>query len=145
LLDYVDVYIGKFCMNCNFIRDLLLTAHVTGLGRSEFESRQWQGFFLHVTSSRLPLGLHPASYPMDGGVLFSGIRRPGRKADHSPPPSAEVKNAWSYTSTHTYVFMTWYLIKHRDIFTFDMVELAVRPSSWIYVPPQEITELHEVH
>jgi hypothetical protein len=26
-----------------------------------------------------------------------------------------------------------------------MVELAVRPSSWIYVPPQEITELHEVH
>jgi hypothetical protein len=24
---------------------------------------------------------------------------PGRKADHSPPSSAEVKNAWSYTST----------------------------------------------
>jgi hypothetical protein len=25
--------------------------------------------------------------------------RPGREADHSPPSSAEVKKAWSYTST----------------------------------------------
>jgi len=25
--------------------------------------------------------------------------QPGREADHSPPSSAEVKNAWSYTST----------------------------------------------
>jgi hypothetical protein len=24
----------------------------------------------------------------------------GREADHSPPSSAEVNNAWSYTSTH---------------------------------------------
>jgi hypothetical protein len=28
-----------------------------------------------------------------------GIKRPAREADHSPPPSAEVKNAWSYTNT----------------------------------------------
>jgi len=28
-----------------------------------------------------------------------GVKRPGRKADHSPPSSAEVRNAWSYTST----------------------------------------------
>jgi hypothetical protein len=28
------------------------------------------------------------------------IKRPGREADHSPPSSAEVKNVWSYTSTH---------------------------------------------
>jgi hypothetical protein len=26
------------------------------------------------------------------------VKRPGREADHSPPSSAEVKNAWSYTS-----------------------------------------------
>jgi hypothetical protein len=25
-----------------------------------------------------------------------GIKQPGREADHSPPSSAEVKNAWSY-------------------------------------------------
>jgi len=29
----------------------------------------------------------------------SGVRRPGREVDHSPPSSTEVKNEWSYTST----------------------------------------------
>jgi hypothetical protein len=32
-------------------------------------------------------------------ALSLGVKRPGREADHSPPSSAEVKNAWSYTST----------------------------------------------
>jgi hypothetical protein len=45
-----------------------------------------------------------------------------RKGDHSPPTSAEVKNAWNYTSTPQYVFMVWCLVKHRDFtfFTFRM-------------------------
>jgi hypothetical protein len=42
----------------------------------------------------------------------------GGEADHSPPCSAEVKYARSYTSTTHYVFMAWYLVKHRDNFTF---------------------------
>jgi hypothetical protein len=33
------------------------------------------------------------------GTLSLGVKRPGREADHSPPSSAEVENAWSYTST----------------------------------------------
>jgi hypothetical protein len=33
------------------------------------------------------------------GALSSGVKRPGREADHSPPSSDEVKNAWGYTST----------------------------------------------
>jgi len=33
------------------------------------------------------------------GVLSQGVNRSGREADHSPKPSVEVKNAWSYTST----------------------------------------------
>jgi hypothetical protein len=33
------------------------------------------------------------------GALSLGVKRPGREADHSPPSSAEVKNACSYTST----------------------------------------------
>jgi hypothetical protein len=33
------------------------------------------------------------------GALSLGVKRPKREADHSPPSSAEVKNAWSYTST----------------------------------------------
>jgi hypothetical protein len=32
-----------------------------------------------------------------------------------PPSRYEVKNAWRNTSTPQYVFMAWYLIKHRDI------------------------------
>jgi hypothetical protein len=58
-----------------------------------------------------------ASYPMGTGAIFLGVKRPGREADHSAPSSAEVKNAWSYTSTPQYVFMAWCLVKHRDNFT----------------------------
>jgi hypothetical protein len=43
-------------------------------------------------------GTHPASYPMGTRGSFPGVKRPGREADHPPPSSAEVKNAWSYTS-----------------------------------------------
>jgi hypothetical protein len=39
---------------------------------------------------------------------FSGV------TDHSPPSSAEVKSEWSSTSTPQYVFMAWYLVKHKD-------------------------------
>jgi hypothetical protein len=54
------------------------------------------------------------------GALSPEARRPGR--DHSPPSSAEVRNVWSYTSTPTYVFMTWWLIRHKDSFlTFTFV------------------------
>jgi hypothetical protein len=65
-------------------------------------------------------GAHPASYPMGtgGGALSLGVKRPGREADHSPPSSSDVKNAWSYTSTPQYCFMAWCLVKHRDNFTF---------------------------
>jgi hypothetical protein len=74
-------------------------------------------------------GAHPASYPRVPGALSSGVKRPGREADHSPPSSPEIKNAWSYTSIPQYVFMTrfvvnyrirlymtWYLVKPRDGF-----------------------------
>jgi hypothetical protein len=63
-------------------------------------------------------GAHPASYPMGTRGFSLGVKRPERKADHSPPSSAEVKNAWSYTSTPQYVFMAWCLVKQRDNFTF---------------------------
>jgi hypothetical protein len=52
--------------------------------------------------------------------------RPGREAHHSPPSSAEVKNAWSCTSTPQYVFMAWCLVKPRDKFTFTCISLDIR-------------------
>jgi hypothetical protein len=45
----------------------------------------------------------------------------------SPPSSAEVKNAWSYTSIPQHVFMEWCLVKHRGNFTFNSMEQS--PSS----------------
>jgi len=50
------------------------------------------------------------------GVLSLEIKRPGREADRSPTFSAGVKTACSYTSTNSYVFMAWCLVKHRDSF-----------------------------
>jgi len=38
-----------------------------------------------------------------------GVMRPGHESDHSPPTIAEVMNVWSYTSTHWYIWMAWYL------------------------------------
>jgi hypothetical protein len=53
-------------------------------------------------------------------VKFLSSFRPGREADHSPPSSAEVRNAWglTYPSTLPYAFTTWDLVKHRDRVTF---------------------------
>jgi hypothetical protein len=57
------------------------------------------GIFLFTTASKPALG--PTQPPIQWvpGVLFIGTKRPGREADHSPPSNADVKNAWSYTST----------------------------------------------
>jgi hypothetical protein len=68
---------------------------------------------------------------MDTGGKVAG----GHEADCSPPSIAKVKNAWSYTSTPQYIimvsflikqciyiFMAWYLFKHRDGFTFTITK-----------------------
>jgi hypothetical protein len=70
---------------------------------SEFESLQGQEFsFLHVVQAGI--GVHPASYPMGTRNFSTGVKRPVRETDHSPPSSAEVKKSWIYTSTPPYVF-----------------------------------------
>jgi hypothetical protein len=80
--------------------------------------RKLKCIFLFTTGSRTALG--PTQPPIQWvrGALSLGIKRPGCEADHSPPSSAEIKNAWSYTSTPQYVFMAWCLVKHKDNFTF---------------------------
>jgi hypothetical protein len=56
-------------------------------------------FLLYIYKIRTHLG--PTHPPIQGvpETLSLGVKRPGRKADHSPPSSAEVKNLWRYTST----------------------------------------------
>jgi hypothetical protein len=43
-----------------------------------------------------------------------GVNQPVCKADHSPPSSADVKNAWSYTSTPQYAFMAWRSVEAQE-------------------------------
>jgi hypothetical protein len=43
-------------------------------------------------------------YPLQFIALSLGVKRLGRETNHSPPPSAEVKNVWSYTTTLQYAF-----------------------------------------
>jgi hypothetical protein len=77
----------------------------------------WPGFdswygriFIFATTSILAAGPHLDFYPVDTKVLSSGVIQPGREAIHPLPSTAEVKNAWSYTSTSPYDCMTWCLI-----------------------------------
>jgi hypothetical protein len=51
---------------------------------------------------RVPVGSLGSTQPpiqWVPGALSTGVNRPGREADHSPPTSAEVKKMWIYTST----------------------------------------------
>jgi hypothetical protein len=87
------------------------------IGILGFDSRRGLGIFFFTTTSRTALG--PTKPPIQWvtGALSLGVKWLGREADHSFPSSAEVDNAWSYTSTPQYVFMAWCLVKHRDNFT----------------------------
>jgi hypothetical protein len=101
---------------------------VTGYGLDDrgsggsFPEGGWKFFSSPPRPERLwgPLSLLSSGY---WGGLSSGVKRPGGKADHSPPSSPEVKNEWSCTPNPQYVFMEWYLVKHRNKFTFYLPQL----------------------
>jgi hypothetical protein len=65
--------------------------------RGSIPGRGWE-FFL-ATASRPALWPNQHPTQRKSGVLFSETKRPGREDDYSPPSSAEVQSAWSYTST----------------------------------------------
>jgi hypothetical protein len=58
-----------------------------GLDGQGIESRLGARFFAHVQTGP---GAHPAYCTMGTGSS-PGVKRPGRGADHPPPPGAEVK------------------------------------------------------
>jgi hypothetical protein len=90
-----------------------------------FESRQGLGIFLFTIVSRP--ALRPTQDPVQRvpGTLSLGIKWPGREADHSPPSSAEVKNAWRYTSIPQYAFMAWCSVKAQDLYFYLYVYISV--------------------
>jgi hypothetical protein len=56
-------------------------------------------------------GVHSASYPVCTRGYFLEVKWTGREADDSPLSSAEIKNAWSYTSIPQYAFIVWWSVK----------------------------------
>jgi hypothetical protein len=72
-------------------------------------------FFLFPLASRPALG--PTQPPIQRvPEAFSlGVKWPWREAAHSPPSSAEAENE----------FMAWYLVKHRDNFSFILLLLLL--------------------
>ena len=65
-------------------------------------------------SHYLPLACMCLLFIGHRGVLFPGVKRLGREADHTPLCSAAAKNAWSHTSTPTiYLYGN-----HRDTLPF---------------------------
>jgi hypothetical protein len=55
--------------------------------------------FLVFTGSIPALGPTQPTSKWVSTNLSPGVKRPGHVIDHSPPPSVEVKNTWSYMST----------------------------------------------
>jgi hypothetical protein len=49
---------------------------------------------------------HTASYSI-ATEFFQGLKWPGREADLSPPPSAEINNERSCTTTPFHAFLAW--------------------------------------
>jgi hypothetical protein len=97
-----------------------------GLGDRGFESRYGLGIFLNTTASIPALGTiqPPIQWVPEAPCL--GVKRPGRGAQNSSPPSAEVKNAWKCNSTSPYAFKAWCSVKKKSAgtlpFTFCLVK-----------------------
>jgi hypothetical protein len=79
-------------------------------------------------SHKVQIGAGPTLPPIQqvNGTLSMGVKHSGREADYSPP-SAEVTNTCSYTSSPPYVFTAFCLMKHGKSFTFFS---SIIPDIW---------------
>jgi hypothetical protein len=86
------------------------------VGQLGFESWHSRVFLF---ASRL--ALRPTQPPVQWVlefILSFGVKWPGCEANHSPSPSAKIKNAWHYTSTPPYICMEWCLVKNQGFTLF---------------------------
>jgi hypothetical protein len=78
--------------------------------------RGWE-FFSSPQHPDWLLGL-PSLFNGYEGLFSLEVKQPGHEADHTPPSSTEVKNAWSCTSTPNTPSWHGAQLKPRDNFTF---------------------------
>jgi hypothetical protein len=136
--------ISRICTSCRIIINRHLITVITlfikvccyGLNErvSSVRLPAGLGIFLFTTASRTTLGPTQPRMQWVTGTLSLEVKRPGCEADHSPPSSAEVKNAWSYNSTLQYTFIAWYLVKlfYIDLIRYKFVSLMLSPVPLIY-------------
>jgi hypothetical protein len=80
--------------------DLLTSCN---LGSPLFVSQHGQNIYLLQNRLDRLWGPHSQSFML--GV--PKVKRVRREVNHSHPPTADVKNKWSYTSTSLYTFIAW--------------------------------------
>jgi hypothetical protein len=71
-------------------------------------------FVLILNSIQTGTAAYSASYTKVMGAPSPRVTLQRSKDHCSAPPSAEVKNVWSYTSTPTDIFMAWCLINYAQ-------------------------------
>jgi hypothetical protein len=95
---YIPLFTAGELGSCSRYSDWLRAARSRGQSSSLGRGKN----FLFSMSSRPVLG--PIQPPIQwvNGALSSGVKRPEREADHSPPTSEEIKKTWIYKATsHT--------------------------------------------
>jgi hypothetical protein len=86
---------------------------------SEFDFRNSRGFSF-LQNVHIGYGINPVSYRM-AGAYSPQVERPGCENKHRPQSGDEVKNEWSYTCVHPYVFIVLDLLKPSGNFTYHQV------------------------
>jgi hypothetical protein len=80
-----------------------------------------QKIFLFFRASRPAQGSTQPPIQWVPGTLTQGVKWPGYEADHSPPPSAEVKHSGAMPQLHnTPSWRAACLIKRKENFTFTL-------------------------
>jgi hypothetical protein len=93
-----------YCIcNCNGNSSVSTMTRLRAV-RPGFGSWAGTGNFYLYHSIQTGSGAHTASYSVATEEYIPGVKRARLEADHSPSPSVEVNNAWSYTSTPPYRF-----------------------------------------
>jgi hypothetical protein len=104
----------------------------TSMGVRGLNSQRGLRIILFSTASRP--ALEPTQPPIQWKpeALSLGVKRPGSEANHSPPPSAEVKE-WVELYLHSHNTPSWRgaQLKHRDNFTFTFVYTEGRRKEYL--------------
>jgi hypothetical protein len=60
--------------------------------RASYGSPETAKYICLLHNVQIDSGTHQVFYPINTGIISLGLKRPGRKGEHSPPSSADVKN-----------------------------------------------------